>query len=113
MRRPPGQRCDAGLRVEQGVAGLGTAFRAALAGGRAGRRVGIAALYNAVTAVREDGSIEAVHSCGHGLIAGAVVGAALALAPLRGQPAGDSSSSAARPTRSTHPEPPGVAAASR
>jgi metal-dependent amidase/aminoacylase/carboxypeptidase family protein len=84
-----GRLGDAGLRVEQGVAGLGTAFRAALAGGRAGRRIGIAALYDAVAAVREDGSIEAVHSCGHGLIAGAVVGAALALAPLREQLAGE------------------------
>jgi metal-dependent amidase/aminoacylase/carboxypeptidase family protein len=80
---------DAGLRVEPGLAGLGTAFRAALAGGRAGRRVGIAALYDAVAAVREDGSIEAVHSCGHGLIAGAVIGVALALAPLREQLAGE------------------------
>jgi metal-dependent amidase/aminoacylase/carboxypeptidase family protein len=84
-----GRLDDAGLRVEQGVAGLGTGFRAALAGGRAGRRVGIAALYDAVAAVREDGSTEAVHSCGHGLIAGAVVGAALALAPLREQLAGE------------------------
>ena len=84
-----GRLGHAGLRVEQGVAGLGTAFRAALAGGRPGRRVGIAVLYNAVAAVREDGSIEAVHSCGHGLIAGAVIGAALALAPLRERLAGE------------------------
>ena len=84
-----GRLGEAGLRVEQDVAGLGTAFRAALAGERAGRRVGITALYDAVAAVREDGSVEAVHSCGHGLIAGAVVGAALALAPLREQLAGE------------------------
>jgi len=84
-----GRLGEAGLRVEQDVAGLGTAFRAALAGERAGRRVGIAALYDAVAAVREDGSVEAVHSCGHGLIAGAVVGAALALAPLCEQLAGE------------------------
>jgi metal-dependent amidase/aminoacylase/carboxypeptidase family protein len=84
-----GRLGEAGLRVEQGVAGLGTAFRAALAGGRGGRRVGIAALYDAVAAVRQDGSVEAVHSCGHGLIAGAVVGAALALAPLSEQLAGE------------------------
>jgi metal-dependent amidase/aminoacylase/carboxypeptidase family protein len=83
-----GRLQDAGLRVEEGVAGLGTAFRAALVGGRAGRRVGIVALYDAVAAVREDGSVEAVHSCGHGPIAGAVVGAALALASLREQLAG-------------------------
>ena len=67
-----GRLGEAGLRVEQGVAGLGTAFRAVLTGGRAGRRVGIAALYDAVAAVREDGSLEAVHSCGHGLTAGAL-----------------------------------------
>ncbi len=84
-----GRLGEAGLYVERDVAGLGTAFRAALAGERAGRRVGIAALYDAVAAVREDGSVEAVHSCGHGLIAGAVVGAALALAPLREQLAGE------------------------
>lgn len=84
-----GRMRDAGLRVEQGVARLGTAFRAALTGRRAGRRVGIAALYDAVAAVREDGSVEAVHSCGHGLIAGAAVGAALALAQLREQLAGE------------------------
>jgi metal-dependent amidase/aminoacylase/carboxypeptidase family protein len=84
-----GRLGEAGLRVEQGVAGLGTAFRAVLTGGRPGRRVGVAALYDAVAAVREDGSLEAVHSCGHGLIAGAVTGAALALATLRGQMAGE------------------------
>jgi metal-dependent amidase/aminoacylase/carboxypeptidase family protein len=84
-----GRLSEAGLRVEQGVAGLGTAFRAVLTGGRAGRRVGVAALYDAVAAVREDGSLEAVHSCGHGLIAGAVTGAALALATLRGPMAGE------------------------
>jgi metal-dependent amidase/aminoacylase/carboxypeptidase family protein len=84
-----GRLGEAGLRVERGVAGLDTAFRAVLAGGRAGRRVGIVALYDAVAAVRQDGSPEAVHSCGHGLIAGAVAGAAAALARLRGQLAGE------------------------
>jgi metal-dependent amidase/aminoacylase/carboxypeptidase family protein len=84
-----GRLRDAGLRVEEGVAGLPTAFRAALGGARPGRRVGIAALYDAVAAVRDDGSIEAVHSCGHGPIAGAVAGAALALASLREQLAGE------------------------
>jgi len=84
-----GRLAEAGLRVEPGVAGLGTAFRAALTGGRAGRRVGVVALYDAVAAVREDGSVQAVHSCGHGLIAGAAAGAALALATLREQMAGE------------------------
>ena len=87
--RLAGQLRGGGLQVEEGLAGLDTAFRAALAGGRAGRRVGIVALYDAVAAVREDGRLEAVHSCGHGLIAGAVVGAALALASLRDQLAGE------------------------
>ena len=84
-----GRLGDAGLQVEPGVAGLSTAFRAVMAGGRPGRRVGIVALYDAVAAIREDGSPEAVHSCGHGLIAGAVAGAALALAPLRERLAGE------------------------
>ena len=84
-----GQLRGGGLRVEEGVAGLDTAFRAVLAGGRAGRRVGVVALYDAVAAVREDGALEAVHSCGHGLIAGAVVGAALALAGVREHLAGE------------------------
>jgi metal-dependent amidase/aminoacylase/carboxypeptidase family protein len=80
---------EAGLQVERGVAGLDTAFRAVLPGGQPGRRVGAAALYDAVAAVREDGSLAAVHSCGHGLIAGAVIGTALALATLDGQMAGE------------------------
>jgi metal-dependent amidase/aminoacylase/carboxypeptidase family protein len=84
-----GRLRDGGLSVDEGVAGLETAFRATLAGGDKGRRVGIVALYDAVAAVREDGSIEAVHSCGHGPIAGAAVGAALALASLREQLAGE------------------------
>ncbi len=84
-----GRLRDGGLRVEEGLAGLATAFRATLAGGRAGRRVGVVVLYDAVAAVREDGSVQAVHSCGHGPIAGAVLGAARALAPLRGRLAGE------------------------
>lgn len=72
-----------GLAVERGLAGMETAFRATLKGGQPGRRVGVAVLYDAVAAVRPDGSTEAVHSCGHGPIAGAATGLALAVAPLR------------------------------
>ena len=79
--------CDtlaaAGLEVEPGVGGMETAFRASLHGERVGSTVGLVCLYDAVTAVRPDGRIEPVHSCGHGCISGAVVGAALALAELR------------------------------
>jgi metal-dependent amidase/aminoacylase/carboxypeptidase family protein len=60
-----------------------TAFRATLAGAREGRSVGMVVLYHAVPAVRADGRIEPVHSCGHGPIAGGVSAAALALAGLR------------------------------
>jgi len=80
---------DAGLEVDSGVAGMETAFRAVLRGGRPGRRVGIVCQYDAVAAVRDDGSIEAVHSCGHGPIAGSAVGVALALASLRSELAGE------------------------
>jgi metal-dependent amidase/aminoacylase/carboxypeptidase family protein len=84
-----GRLAEAGLQVEEKVAGLDTAFRASLQGGRAGRRVGIVAQYDAVAAVREDGSVDAVHSCGHGPIAGSVLGVALALASLRSELAGE------------------------
>jgi metal-dependent amidase/aminoacylase/carboxypeptidase family protein len=77
-----------GLEVERGVVGMETAFRATLRGGRPGQTVGLVCLYDAVPAVRPNGAIEAVHSCGHGPIAGAVVGAVLALAELREQLAG-------------------------
>ena len=79
--------CDtlaaAGLEVERGVGGMETAFRAILRGKRPGATVGLVCLYDAVTAVRPDGRVEPVHSCGHGPIAGGVLGAALALAELR------------------------------
>jgi metal-dependent amidase/aminoacylase/carboxypeptidase family protein len=78
----------AGLTAELGAGGMDTAFRAVLAGGRPGRTVGIVALYDAVPAVADDGSPRATHSCGHGPIAGSVVGAAAALAELRAELAG-------------------------
>ena len=73
----------AGLEAEAGVGGMATAFRAVLRGGRPGRSVGLVCLYDAVPAVRADGRVEPVHSCGHGPIAGGVVAAAAALADLR------------------------------
>jgi metal-dependent amidase/aminoacylase/carboxypeptidase family protein len=69
--------------VELGVGGMETAFRATLAGAQPGRGVGLVCLYDAVPAVRPDGSLEAVHSCGHGPISGGVTTAALALAACR------------------------------
>jgi metal-dependent amidase/aminoacylase/carboxypeptidase family protein len=50
--------------------------------------VGIVALYDAVAAVPPEGGIRAVHSCGHGPISGAVVGALTALAGLRSELSG-------------------------
>jgi metal-dependent amidase/aminoacylase/carboxypeptidase family protein len=78
----------AGLDVDLGAGGMETAFRAVLEGSRPGRTVGIVALYDAVPAVAEDGSIRPTHSCGHGPIAGSVVAAAAALAELRSRLAG-------------------------
>jgi metal-dependent amidase/aminoacylase/carboxypeptidase family protein len=78
-----GQLEEAGYGVERGVASLPTAFRARLEGRGDGPAVGIVDLYDAVPAVGEDGSLEPVHSCGHGPLAGGVAGAALALAELR------------------------------
>jgi metal-dependent amidase/aminoacylase/carboxypeptidase family protein len=78
----------AGLEVERSVGGMETAFRATLRGGRPGSTVGLVCLYDAVPAVRPDGRTDAVHSCGHGPISGAVVGASLALAELRDRLAG-------------------------
>ncbi len=75
---------SAGATVTRGIAGMPTAFRAEITGGLpAGGSVGIVAVYDAACAKREDGTDDAVHSCGHGPQAAGVVGAALALASLR------------------------------
>lgn len=78
----------AGLEVERGIAGMSTAFRATLLGGRAGRSVGLVALYDAVPVFRPNGTIEPVHSCGHDAISAGVVAAALAFSDLRAELAG-------------------------
>lgn len=62
-----------GFRVERGVAGLPTAFRAQVGGGEA-PRVALLAEYDALPGVG--------HGCGHNLIAGAISGAAIALASV-------------------------------
>jgi metal-dependent amidase/aminoacylase/carboxypeptidase family protein len=79
---------DLGLEVEPGLAGMATGFRATLSGGAKGRTVGIVVLYDAVASVPPEGGIEPVHSCGHGPIAGSVVGALAALAEHRAGLAG-------------------------
>jgi metal-dependent amidase/aminoacylase/carboxypeptidase family protein len=73
----------AGLQVERGIVGMETAFKATLTGALPGRSVGLICLYDAVPVFRADGSIEPVHSCGHGAIPGGVVATTLALADLR------------------------------
>jgi metal-dependent amidase/aminoacylase/carboxypeptidase family protein len=71
---------DLGLTVETGIAGMETAFRATLRGGRPGRTVGLVANYDAVPSVPGTGGYEAIHACGHGPIAAGVVAAVAALA---------------------------------
>jgi amidohydrolase len=61
-----------GLRVERGVGGLETAFRAELDGGEPGPTLAILAEYDALPAIG--------HACGHNIIASSALGAALALA---------------------------------
>lgn len=68
----------AGFRVERGLAGMPTAFRAQFGAGEP--RVAILAEYDALP--------ELGHACGHNLIAAASLGAALALAALPERPAG-------------------------
>jgi metal-dependent amidase/aminoacylase/carboxypeptidase family protein len=77
-----------GLEIQRAAAGMPTAFRATLAGGRPGRSVGLVALYDAVPVFRPSGEIEPVHSCGHDAIAGGIAATALALSDLRSELAG-------------------------
>ena len=71
---------DLGLDVESPFAGIPTSFKATLAGAKGqGPNVGLVLLYDAVPAVGEDGTYLPNHSCGHSVIAGAVVGAIAAL----------------------------------
>ena len=60
---------ELGTRIERGVGGLETAFRARV--GKSGPRIAILAEYDALPDIG--------HACGHNLIAGSAVGAFLAL----------------------------------
>jgi len=71
---------DLGLTVEMGIAGMETAFRATLRGGRPGRTVGLVANYDAVPSVPGTSGYEPIHACGHGPISAGVVAAVAALA---------------------------------
>ncbi len=64
-----------GFRVERGVGGLPTAFRAVHPASSPGPRVALLAEYDALP--------ELGHACGHNLIAAIAVGAALGLAPAK------------------------------
>src|SRR5438552_7297116 len=61
-----------GLRVQRGVGGLETAFRAELDGGEPGPTLAILAEYDALPGIG--------HACGHNIIATSALGAGLALA---------------------------------
>ncbi|MBI4638017.1 MAG: M20 family metallopeptidase [Candidatus Rokubacteria bacterium] len=65
-----------GARVERGVGGLPTAFRATIAGAGAGPTVAILAEYDALPGIG--------HACGHNVIAAAGAGAGAALARALG-----------------------------
>ena len=88
------------LDVETTLTGMATGFRATLAGASPGLTVALVAVYDAVGMPDGDGTLRAVHSCGHGPVSGAVVGAALALASLRESFAGTLAVRGARPTSS-------------
>jgi amidohydrolase len=69
------QLAEDGFEIEHGVAGLATAFRAILAGDRPSPAIALLAEYDALPGIG--------HACGHNLIAGATLGAALGLAAVR------------------------------
>jgi metal-dependent amidase/aminoacylase/carboxypeptidase family protein len=77
-----------GLEVERPFAGMGTAFRAVLRGALPGPSVGVVLVYDAVGMPTADGTLRPAHNCGHGPIAGAVAGAARALAARLSELAG-------------------------
>lgn len=64
-----------GFRVERGIGGLPTAFRAVHPARKPGPRIAVLAEYDALP--------ELGHACGHNLIATIAVGAALGLAPFK------------------------------
>ena len=76
------------LEVERPFAGMETALRAVLRGALPGPAIAVVAVYDAVGVPAADGTLRPAHSCGHGPIAGAVAGAARALAALRASLAG-------------------------
>ncbi len=65
---------NAGYKIESGIAGLDTAFRATF-GDNTNPRIAILAEYDALVGLG--------HACGHNLIAAAAVGAGLALATIK------------------------------
>jgi metal-dependent amidase/aminoacylase/carboxypeptidase family protein len=79
---------SAGLEVELGFGGMPTGFRATLKGTKPGPTIAVAAVYDAVGVPRPDGGMDLLHSCGHGPVAGGIVGAALALAAVREEMSG-------------------------
>lgn len=77
----------AGYVVKPGVAGLETALRADLVGG-SGPSVALVAEYDALDLRLPDGNHRVCHACGHNLNVGAALGAAMALAAVKGSLAG-------------------------
>jgi amidohydrolase len=71
----------AGFKVELGIAGMKTAFRASLRGMRDGPRIAILAEYDALP--------EVGHGCGHNIIGTSALGAALGLRKIISQLAGE------------------------